>query len=95
MSDGLTVPNNADGMASFKGSNGKIILIRNHEIGHFDKIDKLLQLNSLYKEKKYIKKNFPPLIRYLINIRDNNLFIKKLRKYFFLPCQVLQFQYKC
>ena len=32
--------------------------------------------------KKYIKNNFPPLFRYLINIRDNNLFIKKLRKYF-------------
>ena len=57
MSDGLKVPDYADGMASFKGSNGKIILIRNHEIGHFDKIDKLLQLSSLYNEKKYIKKN--------------------------------------
>ena len=32
--------------------------------------------------KKYIKKNLPSLFRYLINIRDNNLFIKKLRQYF-------------
>ena len=57
MSDGLKVPDYADGMASFKGSNGKIILIRNHEIGHYDKLDKLLKLNSLYKEKKYLKKH--------------------------------------
>ena len=44
MSDGLKVPDYADGMASFQGPHGKIILIRNHEIGHYDKLDKLLKL---------------------------------------------------
>ena len=38
MSDGLPVPNHADGMMSFKGENGRIILIRNHEIGNFYKL---------------------------------------------------------
>ena len=56
MSDGLTVPDRADGMASFKGNNGNIILIRNHEIGHFKKIEKLLDVNPFYKNKTYINK---------------------------------------
>ncbi len=57
MSDDLPVPNNADGMASFKGKNGKIILIRNHEIGYFHKLGKLLQLNPLIDHKNFISKN--------------------------------------
>jgi len=32
MSDGLTVPDAADGMGAFKGRNGRIILVRNHEL---------------------------------------------------------------
>ena len=44
MSDGLTVPDHADGMASFEGSDGKIILIRNHEIGNFRVLEKILVL---------------------------------------------------
>ncbi len=31
MSDGLLLPGRGDGMAAFSGSNGKVILIRNHE----------------------------------------------------------------
>jgi len=54
MSDGLTVPDHADGMASFKGKNDNIILIRNHEIGHFKTIEKLLDKNPMQKNKKYI-----------------------------------------
>ena len=57
MSDGLPVPGHADGMISFKGENGRIILIRNHEIGNFYKIEKLLKLNSLYDYPDYINKN--------------------------------------
>ena len=57
MSDGLTVPDKADGMASFIGEDGKIILIRNHEIGHFKTIEKLLKLNPFYKNKNYMNKN--------------------------------------
>lgn len=32
MKDGFTVPGAYDGMGAFKGSNGKVILIRNHEL---------------------------------------------------------------
>lgn len=32
MSDGLTVPGKPDGMATFIGNNGRIILVRNHEM---------------------------------------------------------------
>ena len=55
MSDGLQVPDRADGMASFAGKDGKIILIRNHEIGHYRNIEKLLNLNPFYKDKQYLK----------------------------------------
>lgn len=34
MSDGFPVPGQPDGMASFAGSNGAVILMRNHELGH-------------------------------------------------------------
>lgn len=57
MSDGLTVPDYADGMASFKAPDGRIILVRNHEIGHFEKIEKLLDKNPVYKNKNYIEKH--------------------------------------
>jgi secreted PhoX family phosphatase len=35
MSDGLLVPDKHDGMGCFEGSNGEIILVRNHEIGQY------------------------------------------------------------
>ena len=57
MSDGLTVPDYADGMASFKGENGTIILVRNHEIGRFKTIEKILDKNPVYKNSNYINKN--------------------------------------
>ena len=57
MSDGLPVPNHADGMISFKGTNEKIILIRNHEIGNYYKIEKLLKLNPIYNYPDFINKN--------------------------------------
>ena len=56
MSDGLTVPDYADGMASFNGKNGNLILIRNHEIGRFKTVEKLLDKNPIYKNTAYIKK---------------------------------------
>ena len=57
MSDGLPVPNYADGMISFEGNNGEIILIRNHEIGNYYKIEKLLKLNPLYNYPNFINAN--------------------------------------
>lgn len=57
MSDGLSVPDHADGMAAFPLRGKRVALIRNHEIGHFSKIDKLLPLNPLLKQKKYLQKN--------------------------------------
>lgn len=56
MSDGLTVPDHADGMASFKGKNGRIILVRNHEIGRFKTLEKLIDKNPMQKNKNFIKK---------------------------------------
>ena len=58
MSDGLEVPDHADGMGCFKGKNGNIILIRNHEIGHFKKIEKLLDKNPIYICFIYIREYF-------------------------------------
>tara|TARA_B100000029_G_scaffold513378_1_gene612817 strand:+ start:99 stop:1379 length:1281 start_codon:yes stop_codon:yes gene_type:complete len=57
MSDGLMVPDYADGMASFEGKNGNVILIRNHEIGRFKTIEKLLDKNPVYKNHNYISKH--------------------------------------
>ena len=65
MSDGLPVPNNADGMGSFYSRNGNIILIRNHEIGYFHKLGKLLQLNPLTEHKNFISRNIWKLQRKL------------------------------
>ena len=48
-------------MASFNGENGKIILVRNHEIGHYKTIEKLLDKNPMQKNKKFIK-NFSSYI---------------------------------
>ncbi|RMG67895.1 MAG: DUF839 domain-containing protein [Bacteroidetes bacterium] len=36
MADGLLLPNRADGMATFPGPDGKVILIRNHEVSSGD-----------------------------------------------------------
>ena len=57
MSDGLTVPDHADGMASFKGKNGRIILVRNHEIGHFKTLEKLKPESVLLINGKVIKRS--------------------------------------
>ncbi len=39
MSDGLQVPDHADGMGCFKGGKNQIKLIRNHEIGRFEQYE--------------------------------------------------------
>ncbi|WNJ18478.1 alkaline phosphatase PhoX [Pontibacter sp. G13] len=36
MADGLRLPNRADGMASFPGTDGRVILVRNHEVSTDD-----------------------------------------------------------
>ena len=69
MSDGLTVPDYADGMASFKGQNGRIILVRNHEIGRFSTIEKLLDKNPVYKNYNYINYNtIKRLVRRVVRV---------------------------
>ena len=59
MNDGLRVPNNADGMGCFKGDNDNVILVRNHEIGHFPIAQNVFGSNYPYGKglKRYIRKN--------------------------------------
>ncbi|MDN5200518.1 DUF839 domain-containing protein [Fulvivirgaceae bacterium BMA10] len=68
MSDGLLVPGKADGMATFKGSNGKTIIIRNHEVstnsvkeGAFGKKYELLEKVDKQKVYDYGKGEAPCL----------------------------------
>ena len=59
MSDGLLVPHSADGMACFEGNKNRIILIRNHEIGHIPNIENFLTSNPYGKAfQKYLTKNW-------------------------------------
>jgi secreted PhoX family phosphatase len=58
MDDGLRTPGNADGMAAFPGPDGKVILVRNHELevgnkkqgpfGDENKLLKLIDLKRMY-----------------------------------------------
>ena len=59
MNDGLLVPNHADGMACFKGSGNNIILIRNHELGHYPSLEKIFTQNNPFGKNfpQYLKKN--------------------------------------
>jgi len=58
MNDGLNVPNHADGMACFNGSGNNIILIRNHELGHFPLLERTFKAKNPFGRSfsKYIKK---------------------------------------
>ena len=59
MSDGLLVPDHADGMACFKGSGNNVVLIRNHELGHYPSLEKIFKDNNPFGPAfpKYLKKN--------------------------------------
>ena len=58
MDDGLLVPPNADGMTCINMLNDRVILIRNHELGHVPKLSVFLNNNCYGKNyKKYKKKN--------------------------------------
>ena len=59
MNDGLLVPNKADGMACFKHTNNKVILVRNHELGHFPNLGKLFNTTNPFGKNfsKYLRKN--------------------------------------
>ena len=57
MSHGLLVPSAADGMASFKGKGDNVILIRNHELGHFPILEKT------FKSSNPFGRNFPSFIK--------------------------------
>ena len=46
MSDGLQVPNHADGMGCFDLGKNKIALIRNHELGRFEEFNFKLDHNK-------------------------------------------------
>ena len=53
MSDGLTVPNKADGMGCFKWDDERVVLIRNHELKPSDKKRASEQLSTLKTAKAY------------------------------------------
>lgn len=65
MSDGLLVPGLADGMATFPGSNGRIIIVRNHEVspgneengafGHRNRLLKNVDRKKLYDSGRGMK----------------------------------------
>ena len=59
MHDGLRVPNNADGMGCFKGKGDNVILVRNHELGHFPIAQNTFRNKNPYGKGllKYIKNN--------------------------------------
>ena len=59
MSDKLRVPNNADGMGCFKWDKDRVVLVRNHEIGHFPIAQNMFGKKNPYGRylKKYIKNN--------------------------------------
>ena len=58
MDDGLKVPNAADGMGCFKGNGNNIILVRNHELGHFPITQNFFKNNPYGRGlSKYIRKN--------------------------------------
>ncbi|MDC1050622.1 DUF839 domain-containing protein [Candidatus Marinimicrobia bacterium] len=59
MKDGLRVPNAADGMGCFDGGGNNIILVRNHELGHFPIIQNTFRKKSPYGRgiSRYLKKN--------------------------------------
>jgi secreted PhoX family phosphatase len=68
MDDGLLLPGAPDGMASFSGKNGRVIVIRNHENspdkyaqGAFGSKNELLDKVSPDKFYDYGKKKFPAL----------------------------------
>ncbi|MDJ0647584.1 MAG: DUF839 domain-containing protein [Xenococcaceae cyanobacterium MO_188.B19] len=53
MSDGLSVPNNHDGMGAFSGENGATILVRNHEL------DPVTTTNNLPSDLPQYDRNSP------------------------------------
>ena len=58
MDDGLLVPSNADGMTCIQMSKNKVILIRNHEIGHVPRLTTFFKNNLFGKNyRRYKKKN--------------------------------------
>mgnify|MGYP006088417163 CR=1 FL=1 len=59
MNDSLKVPDHADGMTCFKGSGNNIILIRNHELGHFPILERTFKTSNPFGKNlsKFIKKN--------------------------------------
>ena len=68
MDDGLLLPGAPDGMAAFKGKSGKVIVIRNHELGPdrpqngaFGENNQLLDKIKADRFYDYGKKKFPSL----------------------------------
>lgn len=51
MSDGLLTPNRGDGMAAFEGADGKVIIVRNHEVSTGD-----VNSGALGKERELLDK---------------------------------------
>lgn len=58
MSDGYRVPGQPDGMAAFPGADGRVILVRNHEIGH------AYWERGPFEDNRKLPKNFDPALCY-------------------------------
>ena len=58
MDDGLNVPDKADGMGCFKLDKNRVILVRNHEIGHVPLLGNAFRLKNPYGKKmgRFVRK---------------------------------------
>ena len=57
MNDGLLVPPNADGMTCIDMGENRVVLIRNHEIGHVPRLSTFFKNNPFGKKYRKYKKN--------------------------------------
>lgn len=69
MNDGFKVPGQPDGMAAFPGKDGRVVLVRNHEIGHA-----YWELGP-FKDNKRLPKDFDPSLSYDPGSEDSQPFV--------------------
>ena len=71
MDDGLLVPDHADGMHCFEGSGNNIILIRNHELGHFPVLERTFKASNPFGKNlsSFLNKNKD----YFYDLKGNKL----------------------
>ena len=69
MNDGFKVPGQPDGMAAFPGKDGRVVLVRNHEIGHA-----YWELGP-FKDNKRLPEDFDPSLSYDPGSEDSPPFV--------------------